>query len=81
MTKRVERDPCFAKAMPDEPAFVLLARDPMAPILVRLWAQARRVAISEGSRPQSDLPQVQMAELEAEDMVAWRRDADASWRN
>ena len=29
---------CYAKAEPDEPMFVLLARDPLAPILVRLWA-------------------------------------------
>jgi hypothetical protein len=29
---------CYAKAAPDEPMFVLLARDPLAPTLVRLWA-------------------------------------------
>lgn len=29
---------CYEKAMPDEPMFVLLARDPLAPILVNLWA-------------------------------------------
>lgn len=30
---------CYAKAKPDEPLFVLMARDPLAPILVDLWAQ------------------------------------------
>jgi hypothetical protein len=30
---------CYAKAAPDEPMFVLLARDPLAPTLVRLWAE------------------------------------------
>jgi len=37
-----KRDPgphdCYAKAEPDEPMFVLLARDPLAPHLVRLWS-------------------------------------------
>lgn len=29
---------CYEKAEPDEPMFVLLARDPLAPDLVRKWA-------------------------------------------
>jgi hypothetical protein len=29
---------CYANAEPDEPMFVLLARDPLAPTLVRMWA-------------------------------------------
>lgn len=32
---------CYHNAHPDEPMFVLLARDPMAPVLVRLWADLR----------------------------------------
>jgi hypothetical protein len=35
---------CYAKAEPDEPMFVLLARDSAAPGLVREWAQRRRRA-------------------------------------
>ena len=82
MTKRlIESDPCFIKAMTDEPCFVLLARDPMAPALVRLWVAARRVAIAEGGRPMSDLSQVEAAEREAEQMEVWRRDAEGSWRD
>lgn len=80
MTKLVEADPCFRASMPDEPAFVLLARDPLAPALVRLWAAARRAAIAEGGRPLSDLAQVELAEREAELMAAWRRDNDGAWR-
>lgn len=30
---------CYKNAEPDEPMFVLLARDPLAPFLVRLWAE------------------------------------------
>lgn len=29
---------CYGKADPDEPLFVLLARDPIAPLLVEFWA-------------------------------------------
>lgn len=34
---------CLAKAEPDEPYFMLLARDPMAPALVRMWCETRKV--------------------------------------
>ncbi len=32
---------CYAKAEPDEPMFVLLGRDPVAHIVVALWAELR----------------------------------------
>lgn len=32
---------CFEAADPDEPMFVLLARDQLAPYLVEMWAQMR----------------------------------------
>lgn len=32
---------CYQRAEPDEPLFVLLARDPMASVLVDLWASLR----------------------------------------
>lgn len=32
---------CYANAEPDEPMFTLLARDPLAPGLVRIWAALR----------------------------------------
>jgi hypothetical protein len=78
--KRVLDDPCIAKALPDEPAFVLLARDPMMPALVRLWVAMRREEIANGTRPMSDLDQVTNAEAEAERAAVWRRDAKESWR-
>lgn len=33
---------CYDKADPDEPLFVLRAKDPTAPDLVRLWVDTRR---------------------------------------
>jgi hypothetical protein len=32
---------CWEKAEPDEPLFVLLARDPLAPFLVSIWSKIR----------------------------------------
>ena len=33
---------CYEAAAPDEPMFILLARDPVAPYLVRIWASIRK---------------------------------------
>lgn len=41
---------CYANAEPDEPMFTLLARDPMAAILVRLWADLREHAAGNPSK-------------------------------
>lgn len=71
---------CYANALPDEPMFVLLARDPHAPALVRLWAALRRVDIEAGVRPASDLPMVEEAYGNACDMAEWRHDNDGKWR-
>ena len=35
---------CYANAKPDEPMFVLLGRDPLAGMLVRVWADVREHA-------------------------------------
>lgn len=34
---------CYSKAEPDEPMFILLARDDFAPKLVETWARHRRL--------------------------------------
>lgn len=80
MGTKQEGDRCYDAALEDEPMFVLLARDPSAPALVRQWAAIRRVDIEAGTRPESDLPQVREAEALAERMKAWRIDADEAWR-
>ena len=54
---------CYANAAPDEPMFVLLARDPIAPILVRIWAC---MYAFEKRKQQGHLTEAQMAkELDA----------------
>jgi len=41
---------CYANADPDEPMFILLGRDPMAPYLVRAWAQYRESAGEDAAK-------------------------------
>jgi hypothetical protein len=57
---------CYAKAELDEPMFVLLARDPLAPILVQLWASLQRTKMGW------DSGKVAEAESVAIDMIEWR---------
>lgn len=56
---------CYEAAEPDEPMFVLLARDPLAPGIVRQWAEER----SAWEDPQGKIKEA----LEcAEAMERWR---------
>lgn len=56
---------CYTNAAPDEPMFILLARDRHAPALVRAWAAWRRAA---GEDPFK----VAEAEACAEAMERWK---------
>jgi hypothetical protein len=56
---------CYAKLADDEPYFVLRAKDPMAPALIRLWAEARRVQYG-------DYPKLHEALDCAIQMEGWR---------
>jgi hypothetical protein len=40
---------CYANAEPDEPMFVLLGRDPLAPFLVSIWSKVRMGDIEAAS--------------------------------
>jgi hypothetical protein len=72
---------CFAKAMDDEPMFVLLARDQQAPTRVRDWATRRKADISMGLKPETDMAMVDEAFECADRMEAWREENDGKWRN
>lgn len=71
---------CWAKALDDEPVFVLLGRDPDAPRLVTEWADKRQDEMEAGTRPMSDAPQVAEARRWAAAAIAWRKDANFKWR-
>ena len=74
------RDGCFARAMDDEPMFVLLGRDASAPQRVRDWATQRSADISMGKKPSSDMDSVNEAFECAARMEAWREKNDGAWR-
>jgi hypothetical protein len=71
---------CYANALPDEPMFTLLARDPYAPWLLEEWAGERETQIENGRRPASDIAMVVEARQCAENMREWRRENDGKWR-
>lgn len=71
---------CYANALPDEPMFILLARDPSAPDLVDAWASGRIYAIATGKKPQSDMAMVEEAQQCAKNMRAWRKMKNGAWR-
>ena len=75
------RDGCFARAMDDEPMFVLLARDQSAPQGARDWADRREAEVKAGRKPASDMVQVQEARQCADRMEAWREANDGAWRS
>ncbi len=74
------RNGCFAAATDDEPMFILLARDPQAPALIRKWALERKCDIASGARPASDMGKVFEAEECAKRMELWRLENDGAWR-
>lgn len=71
---------CYNNALPDEPMFILLARDPSAPSLIEWWADNRLSAIEQKLRPESDLSLVAEARECARNMRKWRKDNDGNWR-
>lgn len=71
---------CYENALPDEPIFVLLARDPWAPDLIEEWAVRRMRDIVLGMRPRADLPMVDEAQKCARAMKEWRKSNDGVWR-
>jgi len=77
---------CYAKAEPDEPMYVLLARDPLAAHLIHLWVFLRAhdwvsmfhelaglmaIALSEPRKADDD-PKLIEAQQRAVKMAAWR---------
>lgn len=71
---------CYGNALPDEPMFILLARDPSAPNLVDVWADTRALEIKYGARPQSDRVMVEEARECAKNMREWREANNGAWR-
>lgn len=64
---------CYANAEPDEPMFIVLARDAAAPIVVEMWAAERECLIERGEKPKSDMAMVIEARQCASAMREWRK--------
>lgn len=64
---------CYANAAPDEPMFILLARDRDAALLVRMWALMREMAVEMGAKPVEDRRQVAEARQCAYEMDRYRQ--------
>lgn len=86
---------CYANALPDEPMFVLLGRDPLAPGLTQIWAMIRAGNRAEAKRAFNELivgPQSSVYVLHPEDtkaleasdcamsMLKWRGENNGAWR-
>lgn len=71
---------CYANALPDEPMFILLARDPDFYRLVSEWADRRERDIRCGQRPDSDWDMVHEARRCAALGESWRKYNDGKWR-
>lgn len=70
----------YENALPDEPIFVLLARDDSAPELIEGWAGQRIYDMAVGKRPRSDMDLVEEAQNCAKNMRRWREDNFGKWR-
>lgn len=71
---------CYHKLLPDEPFFVLAARDPSAPSLVHEWANEREQDVESGASPPSDRLLVAEARDCATAMQTWRALHLGEWR-
>lgn len=77
----VPDDDCYARALPGEPRFTLLGRDPEFYSLVLEWATRRGRDINCGERPMTDSSQVAVALATATNGANWRRENLGKWRN
>jgi len=71
---------CYNNALPDEPMFVLLARDPTFYRLVRKWADYRHDDVMSGVRPRDDMRMISEAYDCAVAGREWRRENNGIWR-
>mgnify|MGYP005725558921 CR=1 FL=1 len=67
---------CYQNAEPDEPMFILLARDPDAPALVRTWCTARmaRLQHDESADLEHELNKLKEAQKCARQMEEWHKE-------
>lgn len=77
---------CYEAALPDEPIFTILARDPAGPATLRYWIYQR--AMKGKNVSPEDIDRIDDADRVARQMEAWRAanaeagpDGQPTWRN
>jgi hypothetical protein len=80
MSAKIDPNDCYHRALPGEPRFTLLGRDPMFHRIVMEWADFREYQILVGERPLTDRPQVDQARDMASRAQEWRRQNLGAWR-
>lgn len=67
---------CYSAAEPDEPMFVLLARDDLASVVVRGWAMGYKAKHMDKDGNLDERPNAKYFEALqcADDMDAWRKE-------
>jgi hypothetical protein len=63
---------CYGNAEPDEPMFILLARDACGPAAVEKWIELREGLITLGIKPESDRAMLDEARACVKKMREWR---------
>lgn len=64
---------CYESADPDEPMFVLLARDPLASEVVRMWAKTYSLLAGRDPTPKQNA-KINEAYTCADSMDKWHRE-------
>ena len=83
---RHETSDCYLKAIPGEPRFTLLARDPSAPIAIHAWVKERRTHLIKNSdnidpkEEKEEFRKLQEADEIANEMIEWRMENEGKWR-
>lgn len=73
---------CLARALPDEPFVVFLARDPDAPATLEFWANHRQQRlVASGALTDADEDQVADILRDAATFMEWRSENDGRWRD
>lgn len=71
---------CYHRALPGEPCFTMLARDPEFYHFVMRWAEQRELDVRCGERPSEDMELVEEARRLAQRGSMWRRHNLGAWR-
>ncbi len=61
---------CYAAALPDEPIFVILGRDPAAPRAMREWSKERD--LRGKNKTPDDIERIHSVNAQIQEMIVWR---------